>query len=593
MSEPVFRIEDLTVAYPRPDGTDNVVVWHASLALEQGTVLGLAGESGCGKSTTALASIGFRAPGSRILGGTSSLDGVDLLALPTKALRGIWGKRVSYVAQNATTALNPAIPIGRQLAQPLQRHLDLSGVELHARQVELLEGVRIPAPEQALARYPFQFSGGQQQRIAIAIAIACRPDVLILDEPTTGLDVTTQARISELLRDLVRETGVATLYVSHDLALLSTIADRLAVMYAGEVIEEGAAADVSARPHHPYTKALLGAVPRAHVRRSVSGIPGRPPTGSVTDACSFAPRCPHAVEACVRQHVDLHTVDGRQVRCILVEEVAEQPLRLSPLPTPEVGEALLRVEDVWAGYAKSPTAVVRGVSFDLASGETLGIVGESGSGKSTLLRVLAGLHPPRQGTMVFRDHVLERTAVKRPRQVRREMQIVFQNPDMSLNPRHTVLDLVRRSIRLFRDDIPRSGEEDAVKQLLDDVKLPTGMLHRYPGELSGGQKQRVALARAFAANPALLLCDEVTSALDVSVQATIIELIAQLATEFGTAVIFVSHDLAVVRTIAHRALVMNTGEVVERGETETLFTSPEHPYTRELLSSIPELGATA
>jgi peptide/nickel transport system ATP-binding protein len=595
MSEPVFQVEDLSVGYLRSDGQDNVVVWKAAFSLAPGSILGLAGESGCGKSTTALAAIGYRGPGSRILSGTARLEGVDLLSLPSGKLRSIWGRRVAYVAQNATTALNPAIPVGRQLAQPLSRHMHLRGGELRDREVELLESVGIPNPPAALDRYPHQFSGGQQQRIAIAIALSCRPEVLILDEPTTGLDVTTQARISALLRSLVAETGAATLYVSHDLSLLSTVADRLAVMYAGEIIEEADSHAVARQPRHPYTQALLAAVPTAHIRSSVAGIPGRPPARVVLDSCSFAPRCPHALDACREGYIELLDVGGgHMARCIRTDEIAARPVEASPLATAEVSpESLLAVDDVWSQYAKAPTPAVRGVSFEIASGETLGIVGESGSGKSTLLRAIIGLHPPTQGVIRFRGVPLAAQAVKRPRAIRRELQIVFQNPDSSLNPRHTVFDIVRRPIRLFRDDVRHSGERAAVVELLESVKLPTGLLHRYATELSGGQKQRIALARAFAARPSLLLCDEVTSALDVSVQATIIELISELAARFGAAVIFVSHDLAVVRTIAGRALVMKNGEVCEEGETERLFVAPTHPYTRELLAAIPQLDRAA
>jgi peptide/nickel transport system ATP-binding protein len=595
VNDPVFHVEDLSVGYTGSDGQDNVVLWKAGFSLAGGTILGLAGESGCGKSTTALAAIGYRAPGSRILSGTAHLDGLDLLSLPTAKLRAIWGCRVAYVAQNATTALNPAIPVGRQLGQPLARHLHLGGAELRDRKVELLDAVGIPNPTGALDRYPHQFSGGQQQRIAIAIALSCRPQVLILDEPTTGLDVTTQARISALLRNLVEESGAATLYVSHDLSLLSTVADRLAVMYAGEIVERANAHELARRPRHPYTQALLAAVPTAHTRSSVTGIAGRPPAHVVLDACSFAARCPHVLPACQTAHVDLLQVSADHLaRCIRTDEIAARPIEPRPLATPALSpEPLLEVNEVWSKYAKAPTPAVRNVTFRVSGGETLGIVGESGSGKSTLLRAIAGLHPPTAGAIRFRGTSLARQAVKRPRAVRRELQIVFQNPDSSLNPRHTVFDIVRRPIRLFRDDIGRSGERAAVMELLESVKLPTGLLHRYATELSGGQKQRIALARAFAPRPSVLLCDEVTSALDVSVQATIIELIAELAARFGTAVIFVSHDLAVVRTIAGRALVMKDGEVCEEGETEQLFVAPSHPYTRELLAAIPELDRAA
>jgi peptide/nickel transport system ATP-binding protein len=593
---PVLEVAGLTIGYVRADGQPNTVVYDASLTLRAGRVLGLAGESGCGKSTTALAAIGYRAPGARVLAGTSKLGDVDLLSLSTPQLRSIWGRRVAYVAQSASQALNPAIPIGRQLAQPLMLHLRLRGDALRARQLELLEAVGLPDPRGALARYPHQFSGGQQQRVAIAIALSCRPEVLLLDEPTTGLDVTTQARISGLLGSIIEETGVAALYVSHDLSLLTTIANELAVMYAGEIVEHTSAEAMKLRPRHPYTQALLAAVPSVRQPRAVSGIAGRPPATVVHGACSFAPRCEHADDETRSTKPELRAIEpGHWVRCLRAEQITARAVEQRPLmkAAEAAREALLDVEHVWCEYrgARSATAVVKDVSLSISPAETLGIVGESGSGKSTLLRAIVGLHPPSAGSIRLRGRELPPRAVKRPTSIRKDIQLVFQNPDSSLNPRQTVGDIVGRPIRLFRDDVPRSGERAAIEELLDAVKLPRGMRGRYASELSGGQKQRVALARGFAARPSLLLCDEVTSALDVSVQATILELLAELAEKFETAVIFVSHDLAVVRTIARRALVMKDGEVREQGETERLFLSPQDPYTRELLSAIPDLVA--
>jgi peptide/nickel transport system ATP-binding protein len=589
--EIVLDVRGLSVGFVRRDGSINLVVHEVSLSLERGKILGLAGESGCGKSTTALAALGYRPAGSRILGGTSTLDGVNLLELPATRLRGVWGKRVAYVAQSAALALNPAMTIGRQLGQPLAVHNGLRGEKLRARQLELVEAVGLPDPAGALRRYPFEFSGGQQQRIALAIALACGPDVLILDEPTTGLDVTTQARITKLLRSLVSDFGIGCLYVSHDLALLGTFADRLAVMYGGELVEQGSADAVARASRHPYTHALLAAVPSVRRPRFVVGIPGRPPTAVVLGSCAYAPRCPYVLPRCRAAHVDLYDPgDGHVARCIRLEEIQKEPLAGHALGSAAGSpQLLLEVSDLQCDYKGAKAPAVNNVSLQVRAAERIGIVGESGSGKSTLVRAIAGLHRPTSGSIRLNGVGLAAHAVKRPRSVRREIQLVFQNPDSSLNPRHTIFDIVARPIRLFRDDIPSKRERPAVQELLDAVKLPSGLLYRYPAELSGGQRQRVALARAFAARPSLLLCDEVTSALDVSVQATILELIGELTEQTGTAVIWVSHDLAVVRTIAHRALVMRDGEVCEEGETDELFTAAQHPYTKELLAAIPEL----
>lgn len=596
MTSPTLSVEGLTVSYLRPDGGDNTVVWQASLALEPGKILGLAGESGCGKSTFALAAIGYRAAGALVKQGVSNLGAVDLLQLPTDKLRRIWGRRVVYVLQNASLALNPAITVGRQLGEPMAFHLGLRGEDLRKRQLELFEQVGIPEAPRALDRYPHEFSGGQQQRIAIAIALSCRPEVVVLDEPTTGLDVTTQARITGLLRALLHETGAATLYVSHDLSLLSTIADHLAVMYAGEIVEEGDAGEVIRRPRHPYTQALIASVPSAHERKGVAGIPGRPPSRAIVDSCSFSRRCPYVVPECRSRQPGLGEAETSHfVRCLLWRSLEARPVPTVPLPLPTPGSTmLLEVSDVACSYPNASGPAVRNVSFSIAPSETIGIVGESGSGKSTLLRAIAGLHVPDSGSIVYRGAMLPARAPHRVRSVLGEIQLVFQNPESSLNPSHTVEDLLRRPLRLFRPDVPRSRSDEAIQELLEKVKLPSDMLHRYPVELSGGQKQRVALARAFAAKPALLLCDEVTSALDVSVQASILELLAELATQSDTAVIFVSHDLAVVRTIAERTLVMKDGQVCEEGETEQLFAAPAHPYTYELICAIPELrGSTS
>lgn len=598
MSAPVLEIDGLGVGYADANGRVNPVVHDVSLTLRAGKVLGLAGESGCGKTTTALAGIGYRTRRAYVTGRSLLRGDTDILGLRLRMLRPLWGRRLVYLPQNASTALNPAIPVGRQLAQPLELHLRLNREQVVARQIELLEQVGIPVPRLSLSRYPHQFSGGQQQRIALAIALSCNPDVLVLDEPTSGLDVTTRARVVALLRDLVSRFSVATLFVSHDLALLAEIADDLAVMYAGQIIESGSAHEVSGQPTHPYTRALLAAVPSARHPRRLEGIPGRPPGSIVLKGCSFADRCQHVIDSCRVGSIGLEVVSaGRLARCIRVGDLTEFRLGARPplLREPATAAPLLDVADLTCRYKGAPSgqAAVRGVSLTLAEAEALGIVGESGSGKSTLLRAIAGVHPLVEGVLSFGGVPLPKLVRDRDRRLCKGIQIVFQNPDSSLNPRQTVADILRRPLRLFREDVRRADERRAILEALEAVKLSGAVMYRYPSELSGGQKQRIALARAFAPRPSLLLCDEVTSALDVSVQAAVLDLVTELATTYKTAVLFVSHDVAVVRAVVSRVAVMKDGEICEEGRVQDVYESPAHPYTAELLAAVPELDASS
>ena len=386
---------------------------------------------------------------------------------------------------------------------------------------------------------------------------------------------------------------MAGLYVSHDLALLARVTDSLAVMYAGETVERGTTRSVLREPRHPYTRALMASVPSLREKRTVSSIPGRPPHHVVLDRCSFAPRCPMVRDECQSQHPALVELgDGHAARCLRLADTPEFAPAAPLADAPAKGAVLLSLTGVSARYPGASGSVLSDITLTVAAGETLGVVGESGSGKSTLLRCIAGLHAPEAGAMRLRDVELAPRAARRPRETRRDVQLVFQNPETSLNPRHTVAQIIGRPLRLFRSDLSRRQIEPAIAALLDEVQLPRAFLHRYPSELSGGQKQRISLARAFAAEPSLLLCDEVTSALDVSVQATILRLIDDLARQHGTAVIFVSHDLAVVRTVTQRALVMKDGRVVESGETEAVFAAPGHAYTQQLVAAIPDIADT-
>jgi peptide/nickel transport system ATP-binding protein len=583
----------LSIAYRSGDALREVV-GDVTLELQPNRIVGLAGESGFGKSTLALALVGYRAPGAQVLSGSVELEGASLTRASLHELRRIWGARVAYMPQDSSTALNPAIRVGRQLVEPLRLHLGLGRREAARRAAELLRRVDIPEPDRALSRYPHQFSGGQQQRIALALGLACDPAALILDEPTTGLDVTTQARVNRLIVDLARDTGTATLYVSHNLALLATVCDDLAIMYGGEIVELGPAREVYLQPRHPYTAALIDAVPSIHGSHRPTGIPGLPPPVVQTDRCGFAARCSHTLEQCL-QPIGLHQLGpNRVVRCIRAAELAATPVPVQVGTAHEervpAGDPVIEIDHLRCTFRQRghETVAVDDVSLVLHEGRTLGIAGESGSGKSTLLRALAGLLRPAAGELRFRGLPLAPSAGARPREVRRAVQIVFQNPDATLNPRHTIFDSLARPLTLFRPDVAARDRREFAADLMRRIRLSPDVLGRYPRHLSGGQRQRVALARALLAEPEVILCDEVTSALDVSVQATILELLIDLRTTRKLSLIFVTHDLGVLRSIADDAIVMERGQIREEGPIAEVLTRPRHEYTRTLLESVPD-----
>jgi peptide/nickel transport system ATP-binding protein len=577
--------------------TGDDIVRDVDLAIAPGEVVGLVGESGAGKTAVGLALLGHARPGSEIVAGEVRFGELDLLAASPAVVRDVLGRRIAFVPQNPGAALNPSMRIGAHLEEVLELHDEDRG-RRGARVSELLESVALPGDEAFRRRYPHELSGGQQQRVTIALALACRPAVIVLDEPTTGLDVTTQAQVIDLIDSLRREYGTALLYVSHNLAVVAGIADRVAVMYGGLVIECGPKDEIFGAPRHPYTRMLIGAVPSLDGdRRALVGIPGSAPRpGDRGPGCPFAQRCPHAEPRCESEQTLETAGPEHEVRCVRWRELAERAgsvlgAEIDERP-PDGRDRLLEVHELTATYPQrrgSVVTAVQEISFDLRRGECLAVVGESGSGKSTLARCIAGLHRDWTGTIELGGVALGHQAHDRSRELRRRIQIVFQNPDRSLNPQQTVASIIERPARLLRG----MGEAEARErglELLEQVKLSPRYAAAYPGELSGGQRQRVAIARALAAEGELIICDEITSALDVSVQASILELLRTLRDELSLSLLFVSHDLSVVRSVADRVMVMHHGAIRESRDTEELFAAPHDPYTRALIDAAPRIA---
>ena len=574
-------------------GTTRDIVDDISFEIAPGEVLGLVGESGSGKTTVGLALLGHTRRGVQIGSGSVRLGDVDVLKLSEPELEHTRGRLISYVPQDPAAALNPALRIGTQLREILQAHnYGRNGDERSHRVAEMMREVALPDLPSFLKRYPHELSGGQQQRVGLAIAFACRPRVIVLDEPTTGLDVTTQAHVLGTVRELAAAHGVAALYVSHDLAVVGTLANRVAVMYAGRVVEIGPTSDLFRAAAHPYTQRLIAAIPHLTGGRELIGIGGRAPSpGRRPAGCMFAPRCTFAQERCTVALPELRPIAaGHAVRCVRAEEVRGHMLGRSRDGAHEeraVTQApILALTGVSAGYRKR--MVVHDVSLQVAPHECLALVGESGSGKTTLARSVAGLHSDRTGQITLSGAPLAGSARDRPREQRRTIQYVFQNPYGSLNPRRTIGHIIRQPLELFGKG--SSAETDRkVGEMLDRVSLAASYAERYPEQLSGGERQRVAIARALVCDPSVLVCDEVTSALDVSVQAAIVELLASLQRDLGLAMLFVTHNLPLVRSIAQRVAVMSEGRIVELGRVDQVLETPEEPYTRRLLSDTPSL----
>ena len=590
---PALEVVDLRIELV--DGDLEDIVDDVSFRVAAGEVLGLVGESGSGKTTVGLAVLGHTRRGARVGRGEVRIEGRDILALPALERQHLRGKLVSYVPQDPASALNPAMRIGGQLEEALSQHgFGSSDAERHARIVETLAEVLLPSDDAFLRRYPHQLSGGQQQRVALAMAFANRPRVIVLDEPTTGLDVSTQAHVLETVRDLCAAHGVAAVYVSHDLAVVATLATRVAVMYGGRLAEVGPTGSLFRAAAHPYTRRLVEAIPEISGRHALVGIPGTAPRpGHRPQGCFFAPRCSYVRDECLETPPPIARISGdHESRCLRHAEVMADSAvaRRAATPLPEVGaeDTLLAVRGLTASYG--PRQVLFDIDLLVRPRECLALVGESGSGKTTLARCIGGLHVDYTGEVAFRGEPLAPGSRAREADIRRQIQYVFQSPYTSLNPRKTVGQIIAQPLRLFFS-VRGTDMWRRVREALERVQLSDTVLDRYPHQLSGGERQRVAIARALVAEPQLLICDEVTSALDVSVQAAIVDVLAELQRELHIGLLFVTHNLALIRTLAQEVAVMSEGRIVERGAIDRVLDNPQAEYTTKLLADTPSLEA--
>ncbi|MFT4085399.1 MAG: ABC transporter ATP-binding protein [Nocardioides sp.] len=593
LTGPALAVRDLRVDLA---GTDIYIVRDVSFEVARGEIIGVIGESGCGKTTVLTSLLGSVRAGAEITSGSVEVGGVDLLALSERELRHYRGGEIAYVPQDPSAALNPALRLETQLRETLAAH----GVSDKAAQLDriraVLEEVKLPSDRAFLRRHPHQLSGGQQQRVAIAMAFVCEPLVAVLDEPTTGLDVTTQARVLEAVREMCRHHGTAGVFVSHDLAAVSELADRIVVMYSGHIVESGSTAEVTLKAGHPYTRALSRAIPDPRARHELRVIPSRVAALNARPAgCVFSNRCELVTDACHAGEIPMTRLDeGHAVACLevgMVEatarvEVVEPEHRPAPAgSTGSAGSGFVEVRGLTASY--SGNTILRGLDLSVPQGIVMGIVGESGSGKSTLARCLGGLHAEATGEVSVGGEQLPFGSRRRSREERLKVQYIFQSASSALNPRRTVGESIAEPMRAFGLVTSAAARRDRVAELLADVSLDPDMANSYPAQLSGGERQRVTVARALATTPSVLICDEITSSLDVSVQASVLRLIQRLRRENDLTLLFVTHNLGVIRAIADEVAVLRNGVIVERGEVDQVLDSPQDPYTRELLRDTP------
>ncbi|HKC53277.1 MAG TPA: ABC transporter ATP-binding protein [Burkholderiales bacterium] len=606
MSEILLRALNLkTVLYGAGDPVR--AVDGVDIEIRRGETFAIVGESGSGKTMTALSLMRLLPETGRIVSGTVELAGTDLLALPEAAMRTVRGRRIAMIFQEPATSLNPVLTIGQQIAEVLERHTELRGAQLRARVAELLDSVGVPDAARRAGEYPFQLSGGLKQRAMIAMAIAGNPDLLIADEPTTALDVTIQAQVLELLSKLQKNNGMAILLITHDLGIVAQTAHRVAVMYAGQIVEVADRDRFFAAPQHPYSRKLFAALPGSGRRDAeLSVIKGQvPPLTREFRQCRFAERCDFAFDRCLGEAPGWTRIAaGHEVRCFLREKERAGPVQsagagdaASPTESAESAPLLsvrgLKVHfPIRKGLLKRTVGHVKavdGVSLDIRSGRTLGLVGESGCGKTTVGKAILQLVRPTSGEVRFGGVDLTRIRGAELRAHRRDFQIIFQDPYASLNPRMRVADILAEGMAALGVENDAAARARRVAAILDQVGLARDSVDRYPHEFSGGQRQRIAIARALAVRPRLIICDEPTSALDVSVQAQILNLLKSLQRDLELSYLFITHNIAVVEYLAHEVAVMYLGRIVERGTVDEVLREPKHPYTQALLAAVPKI----
>ncbi len=616
---PILKVENLAISYETRKG-DVQAVRDVSFEINRGEAHGIVGESGCGKSTIAFGIVNFLGRNGKIVNGSILFQGQELRGRPESELRHLRGDQIAMVYQDPMSALNPSLRIGEQMNEVLIIHRGMEKKEANQNCIEMLKQVYMPDPEAVMERYPHQLSGGQQQRVVIAMALLNNPALLIMDEPTTALDVTVEAAVLDLIGDLRRHFDTAIMYISHNLGVVARVSEKVGVMYAGEMVERASTEDIFLHPMHPYTQGLMRCVPKLGLSKESSylyPIRGRVPSpANLPPGCIYEPRCDYARDVCRQKHPELHAWSpGHFARCHLVSEIAGTEWQPPEGILPDLAvladrraeaEPILRVADLKTYYEQPSTSVlslfglgekryvkaVDDVGFELPKGCTLGVVGESGCGKSTLAKTIVGLESPTDGKVEFMGFDISVPVKKRDLKLIEELQMVFQNPDSTMNPSFSVGHQIGRPLKRFKT-VPRDQVRGEVIRLLDAVKLSAEYYDRLPRQLSGGEKQRVGIARAFAARPELVLCDEPVSALDVSVQAAVLNLLLEIQREQGTTMLFIAHDLSVVRFFSDYVAVMYLGQICEYGPAEAIYAPPYHPYTEALLSAVPIPDPTA